>query len=172
MVRVGSAAAMQNPDPSSLPDLTDAQIQKLLSTAWERIKKLIEGMDLANEYYGEGGCDRETWNQICDGLSREAMGLMMVLSGPAHPYMAKDCERAVRVTAGVTPREGGMREALLQQVAKGLLKSVLTAGQHHMVEPEEWPDLLPEAVLGAVRSAKRIKSDPTMANLRDSGFPA
>jgi hypothetical protein len=46
---------MQNPDLSSLPDLTDAQIQKLL-----------EGVDLANEYYGEGGYDRETWNQICD----------------------------------------------------------------------------------------------------------
>lgn len=43
---------------------------------------------------------------------------------------------------------------------------------HHMVEPEEWPDLLPEAVLGAVRSAKQIKPDPTMANLRDTGFPA
>jgi hypothetical protein len=57
---------MQNPDLSSLPDLTDAEIQKLLSAAWERIKKLLEGVDLANEYYGEGGYDRETWNQICD----------------------------------------------------------------------------------------------------------
>ncbi|MEV7506094.1 hypothetical protein [Streptomyces sp. NPDC093018] len=41
-----------------------------------------------------------------------------------------------------------------------------------MVEPEEWPDELPAAALGAVRSAKQIKADPTMANLRDPGFPA
>jgi hypothetical protein len=86
-------------------------------------------------------------------------------------WCGQDCERAVPVTAGVTPREGGMREALSPQVAKGLLMSVLAVGQYHMVEPEEWPDLLPEAVLGAVRSAKQIKSDPAMANLRDPASP-
>src|SRR5262245_5057120 len=63
-------------------------------------------MDLANEYYGEGGYDRETWHQICDGLSREAMGLMMMLAGPAHPYMAKDCERAVREIGGYHAARG------------------------------------------------------------------
>lgn len=97
---------------------------------------------------------------------------MMALSAPAYPYLARDCERTVRETAGITPREGGMREALQQQVAKGLLMSVLTAGQQMMVEPEEWPDELPAAVLGAVRNSKRIKADPAMANLRDTGFPA
>ncbi|MBB5109953.1 hypothetical protein FHS40_009083 [Streptomyces spectabilis] len=40
-----------------------------------------------------------------------------------------------------------------------------------MQNPDPLPDLLPETVLGAVRSAKQIKSDPTMANLRDKGFP-
>ncbi|WP_158558515.1 MULTISPECIES: hypothetical protein [unclassified Streptomyces] len=45
--------------------------------------------------------------------------------------------------------------------------SVLTVGQQMMVEPEEWPDELSAAVLGAERSSKRIKADPTMANLRD-----
>lgn len=60
-----------------------------------------------------------------------------------------------------------MREALQQQVAKGMLMSVVTAGQQMMVEPEEWPDELPAAVLGAVRNSKQIKADPTMANLRD-----
>jgi hypothetical protein len=71
--------------------------------------------------------------------------------------------------AAITPRGGGgMREALSQQVAKGLLMSVLTVWQRHMVGPEEWRD----EMLGAVRSAKRIKSDPTMANLRDTGFRA
>ncbi|MGW7673497.1 hypothetical protein ACWGJX_41395 [Streptomyces sp. NPDC054775] len=104
------------------------------------------------------------------GSNYEAMNLMMTLSAPAHPYLARDCERAVREAAGITPREGGM--PLTQQVAKGLLMSVLTIGRQTMVEPEEWSDELPAAVLGAVRSSKRIKADPTMANLRDTGFPA
>jgi hypothetical protein len=34
---------MQSPDPAVRPDFTDAQIQELLSTAWARVKKLIEG---------------------------------------------------------------------------------------------------------------------------------
>jgi hypothetical protein len=51
--------------------------------------------------------------------------------------------------------------------------SVLTVGRQTMVEPGEWPDeLLPAAVLSAVRSSKRIKADPAMANLRDTGFRA
>ncbi|MGC2997978.1 hypothetical protein ACPF8X_06175 [Streptomyces sp. G35A] len=43
------------------------------------------------------------------------------------------------------------REALQQQVAKGLLMSVLPVGRQAMVEPEEWPDELPAAVPGALR---------------------
>ncbi|MFF2063175.1 hypothetical protein ACFVWZ_15465 [Streptomyces sp. NPDC058200] len=148
-------------------DLSDEQIQKLLGEVAPKVKELMEGVTLAIDYYKEGGYDRETWNRICDGLSHEAMNLMMALSAPAHPYLARNCERAVREAAGITPREDGMREALQQQVAKGLLMSVLTVGQQMMVEPEEWPDELPAAVLGAVRSSKRIKADPTMANLRD-----
>ncbi|MFE9723845.1 hypothetical protein ACFYQ5_09685 [Streptomyces sp. NPDC005794] len=40
-------------------------------------------------------------------------------------------------------------------------------GRPTVVEPEEWPDKHPAAVLGAVRSSKQINADPTMANLRD-----
>ncbi|OEJ28911.1 hypothetical protein AS594_35310 [Streptomyces agglomeratus] len=127
----------------------------------------MEGVTLAIDYYKEGGYDRETWNRICDGLAHEAMNLMMALSAPAHPYLTRDCEQAVREAAGITPREGGMREALQPQVGKGLLMSVLTVGRQTMVEPDEWPDELPAAVLGTVRSSKRIKADPTMANLPD-----
>ncbi|WP_326771157.1 hypothetical protein OG978_47450 (plasmid) [Streptomyces sp. NBC_01591] len=50
--------------------------------------------------------------------------------------------------------------------------SVLTVGRQTMVEPGEWLDELSAAGLGAVRSSKRIKADPAMANLRDTGFPA
>jgi len=43
------------------------------------------------------------------------------------------------------------REALYQQVAKRLLMSVLPVGRHAMVEPEEWPDELPVAVVAGGR---------------------
>ncbi|MFD7838834.1 hypothetical protein [Streptomyces sp. NPDC059761] len=141
---------MQNPGLLLLPDLTDAPV----FTMRERVRKLLEGMDLGNEYYGESGYGRETWNRISDALSREAMGSMMVLAGPAHPYMARDYKRAVTESAGIMPREGGMREVLQQQLGKGLLMSVLPGGQHHMAEPEKWPDELPATVLGAVRNAE------------------
>lgn len=107
-------------------DLNDEQIQKLLVEVAPNVKELMEGVTLAIDYYKEGGYDRETWNRICDGLAHEAMNLMMALSAPAHPHLARDCERAVRKAAGITPRESGIREALQQQVAKGLLMSVLT----------------------------------------------
>lgn len=156
---------MLSADEPPLNDLSDEQIQKFLGEVAPKVKELMEGVTLAIDYYKEGGYDRETWDRICDGLAHEAMNLMMALSATAHPYLARECERAVREAAGITPREGGMREALQQQVAKGL-------GRQTMVEPEEWPDELPAAVLGAVRNSKRIKNDPTMANLRDTGFRA
>ncbi|WP_322779456.1 hypothetical protein [Frankia sp. Cas4] len=132
----------------------------------------MEGIGPAVEYYKEGGRNRETWNRLCDGLGHEAPNLMMALSAPAHPFIAADAENAVAEAAGITARLGGMREALQQQVAKGLLMSVLTVGQQNLVEPADWPDELAVVVLGAVRRAEKVSQDPMMANLRDKGFPA
>jgi hypothetical protein len=127
---------------------------------------------LATEYYGAGGHDRATWNQICDGLGHEAMGLMMELGGPAHPYVGRQAEEAVTEAAGMRPLHGGMREALHQQLAKGLMAVVLTAGRQMKVGPGDWPQELASVVLGAVRTAPLINQDPMMANLKDPGFPA
>ncbi|MGW5114335.1 hypothetical protein ACWEQ8_02600 [Streptomyces noursei] len=95
------------------------QIQKLQDEIVPKVKELMEGVTLAIDHYKEGGYGREMWNRICDGHAHEAMNLMMALSAPAHLYLARDCERAVREAASITPREGGMREAFQQQVAKG-----------------------------------------------------
>ncbi|WP_306960447.1 hypothetical protein [Streptomyces afghaniensis] len=135
---------MLSADEPPLNDLSDEQIQKLLGEIAPKVKELMEGVTLAIDYYKEGGYDRETWNRICDGLAHEAMNLMMALSAPAHPYLARDCERAVREAPGISPREGGMREALQQQVARGLLMSVVTVDRQTMVEPEEPATRAPE----------------------------
>ncbi|MFI8089163.1 hypothetical protein ACIF9R_12710 [Streptomyces sp. NPDC086080] len=62
-----------------------------------------------------------------------------------------------------------MREHLHQRTAASLLATVWFAGQHHLVEPDDWPDALPATVLGAIRQAPGINDDPTMRNLRDTG---
>ncbi|MEU0374924.1 hypothetical protein ABZ070_32945 [Streptomyces sp. NPDC006283] len=118
---------------SPLNDLNDEQIQKLLGEIAPKVKELMEGVTLAIDYYKEGGYGRQPWNRICDGLAHEAMNLTMALSATAHLYLARDCERAVREATGITPREGGMCEALQQQVDKDLLMSVLTVGRRTMV---------------------------------------
>jgi hypothetical protein len=68
------------------------------------------------------------------------------------------------VRAGVMLPDGGMREALHQRVAMSVLATVWFAGQHHFVEPTDWPDELPAVVLGAVRRAPGINEDPRIRN--------
>lgn len=55
--------------------------------------------------------------------------------------------------------------------AASLLATVWFAGQHHLVEADDWPDILPATVLGAIRQAPAINDDPTMRYLRDTGGP-
>jgi hypothetical protein len=64
-----------------------------------------------------------------------------------------------------------MREHLHQRVAAAVLSTVWFAGEHHLIEAEDWPEDLPDVVLGAVRQAPGINDDPTMHNLRDTGGP-
>ncbi|MCY0963336.1 hypothetical protein [Streptomyces sp. H27-H5] len=64
-----------------------------------------------------------------------------------------------------------MREHLHQHIATSLLATVWFAGQHHLVEADDWPDTLPANVLGAIRQAPAINDDPTMRNLRDTSKP-
>ncbi len=45
-----------------------------------------------------------------------------------------------------------------------MLATVWFAGQHHFVEPADWPDELPAVVLGAIRRAPGINEDPRIAN--------
>jgi hypothetical protein len=63
-----------------------------------------------------------------------------------------------------------VREALQQQVAKGLLMSVLPVGRQAMVEPEEWPGELPVAVRGWWKgSGSALTGFRLRRNIR--GFP-
>lgn len=144
------------------PDLSDGQVEDYLQTLMSQYQELLKGIDIATEFYQEGGRDRETWDKIARGLSHKAMGVMMTAAIPLQPGKIDTCERAVREASGTTPRDGGIRESVQQTVAKGLLMAVQTVGEHHMIDPPEWPDLLPSVVLGAVRSSKAVNADRMM----------
>lgn len=55
-----------------------------------------------------------------------------------------------------------------RQLARALLLTVWRSGAYFLVSPDDWPDLLPEVVLGAVRSTPLINEDGLMHHLRDS----
>lgn len=99
------------------------------------------------------------------------MKLIQYGRGPLQPDLEKSARAQIERAAGTTARQGGMREHLHQHTAASLLTTVWFAGQHHFVEPADWPDSLPATVLGAIRQAPAINNDPTMRNLRDTGDP-
>lgn len=54
-------------------------------------------------------------------------------------------------------------------LAQAVLTTVWRAGAHFLISPDDWPDLLPEVVLGAVRRAPLVNGDPLMRDLRAAG---
>lgn len=129
-----------------------------------RVREIVE---LLIRYVDAGGRDRETFDRLLSGLSREGMGIMQYCVAPWFPDMPQRAAAALADAAGVTPARGGMRESVQQQAALGLLSTVWVTGEHHLVRPQDWPDTLPAVVLGAIRRAPRINEDPLLANLGD-----
>lgn len=149
------------------PDLTDGQATLLAEEFGRRAVRVREIVELLIRYVDAGGRDRETFDRLLSGLSREGMGIMQYCVAPWFPDMPQRAAAALADAAGVTPARGGMRESVQQQAALGLLSTVWVTGEHHLVRPQDWPDTLPAVVLGAIRRAPRINEDPLLANLGD-----
>jgi hypothetical protein len=99
------------------------------------------------------------------------MKLIQYGRGPLRPDLEKAARTQIEQAAGTTARQSGMREHLHQCTAASHLATVWFAGQHHLVEADDWPDTLPVVVLSVIRQAPAINDDPTMRNLRDTGGP-
>lgn len=157
--------------PKRTGDLTDEQAALLLQSFTETITEAGQIAEMLSKYVAAGGRDWETYERLLDHWARQGLKMVHAARGALRPELGRLSAKQITEAAGVTGREGGMRENLHQTVAAAVLSTVWFAGEHHLVEAEDWPEDLPDIVLSAVRQAPGINNDPTMRNLRDTGGP-
>ncbi|MEU7228876.1 hypothetical protein [Streptomyces chrestomyceticus] len=150
-------------------ELTDEQAALLLKSFTETIAEAGQIADLLAQYVAAGGRDWETYERMLDHWARQGLRMVHAGRGAVRPELDRVSAKQIEQAAGVTAREGGMWEHLHQRVAAAVLSTVWFAGEHHLIEAEDWPEDLPDLVLSAVRQAPGINNDPTMRNLRDTG---
>jgi hypothetical protein len=152
-------------------DLTDEQAALLLKSFTETITEAGEIAAMLSKYVAAGGRDWETYERILDHWARQGLKMVHAGRGALRPELGPLSAKQIEQAAGITGRDGGMREHLHQTMAAAVLSTVWFAGEHHLIEAEDWPEDLPDIVLSAVRQAPGINNDPTMRNLRDTGRP-
>jgi hypothetical protein len=146
------------------PDFTDEQVAMLVESFDTTLHKADDIIDMLERYAEAGGRDYDTYERMLDHLAREGTHFTQGGRSALAPDVWKRAAAAVAEAAGVILPDGGLREALHQRVAMSVLATVWFAGQHHFVEPADWPDELPAVVLGAVRRAPGINEDPSICN--------
>lgn len=160
-----------DPDPTTKEtqvadnDFTDAQVQLLSTHFTGQADRVEEIVSMLTEYVDAGGRDRATFERLLDGLAREGMSMAMYARGVLDPDQAAKATKAVDRAAGTTKAKNSMRDHLHRQVATAVVAGAWVAGEHHLVDPDEWPSQLAPAALKAVRTASRINADPLMTNL-------
>jgi len=132
-------------------------------------RELTDVVVMMGRYAAAGGRDYETWDRILDGIGRSSTRLMQYSGDPIHPDWPAAAVQAITAAAGATVRDGTLPEAKHRTLAHAVLTTVWRAGAHFLISPDDWPDLLPEIVLGAVRRAPLINQDPLMRDLRGPG---
>ena len=152
-------------------DLTSEQVAVLVDRLTAMYRELSEVIDMMGRYAAAGGRDYETWDRILDGIGRSSTRLMQYSGDPIHPDWHDAARQAITAAGGVTVRDGLLPEAAHRTLAQAVLTTVWRAGAHFLISPADWPDLLPEVVLGAVRRAPLVNGDALMRDLRGDGGP-
>lgn len=150
-------------------ELTDKQAALLLQSFTETITEAGEIAAMLSKYVAAGGRDWETYERLLDHWARQGLKMVHTGRGALRPELGPLSAKQIEQAAGTTGREGGMREHLHQTMAAAVLSTVWHAGEHHLIEAEDWPENLPDVVLSAVRQAPGINNDAMMRNLRDPG---
>ncbi len=86
-----------------------------------RTEKVTEVTDLLGQYVAAGGRDWETYERLLSGVSREGMGLLQYALGAWFPDMPTRALAGLERAAAEVPGPGGLRGAVHQQAALGLL---------------------------------------------------
>lgn len=148
-------------------DMTAEQVDLLVRKVNELAGRLGEVVDMMNRYAAVGGRDWPTWDRLLDGIGRAGTTLMQHCGDPIHSDWHPAAHRAVAEAAGATVKDARAPEAVHRKLAETLLVTVWQSGAHFLVSPEDWSDMLPAIVLGAIRAAPAINDDDLMRDLRD-----
>jgi hypothetical protein len=146
--------------------MTPEQMALLVQRINELTSRMVDVVDMMDRYATAGGRDWETWDRLLGGLGRVGTNLMQYTGDPIHPDWHAAAQKAITAAAGATIRDGLAPEAVHRKVAEALLITLWQSGAHFLVSPDDWPDLLPAVVLGAVRNAPHINDDAFMRDLR------
>lgn len=94
---------------------------------------------------------------------------MQYSGDPIHPDWRAAAQQATAAAAGATVKDGVGPEVTQRVLAQAVLTTVWRAGAHFLISSDDWPEMLPEIVLGAVRRAPLVNGDPLMRDLRAAG---
>lgn len=150
-------------------DLSAEQVRLVVERLTRIHRQLGEVVERMHRFAAAGGRDWQTWARLLDHVGRAGTELMQYSGDPAHPDWHAAAEKAVSEAAGATVKDGVLSEVTHRSLAQALLLTVWCCGGYFLVSPDDWPDLLPAVVLGAVRSAPLINQDDLMEHLRGDG---
>jgi hypothetical protein len=150
-------------------DLTAEQVRLVVERLAGIHQQLGEMVEMMHRFAAAGGRDWQTWDRLLDHIGRAGTKLMQYSGDPAHPDWHSAAEKAIAEAAGATVKDGVLPEVTHRSLAQALLLTVWRSGGYFLVNPDDWPDLLPAVVLGAVRSAPLVNQDDLMEHLRAAG---
>lgn len=146
--------------PSDIPgpDLSIEQIELLISTFQAEISAAEELLQFMITYANAGGRDFESYERILDYLSRSGMKMIMAGRGAIDPELPGDASEAI----SALPTEAtGLRQQVQNKIGAAVLCAVWAAGEHYLIDRDNWPAELPNLIHNAVQHAPRVNNDPT-----------
>lgn len=141
------------------PDLGIEQIELLISTFQAEISAAEELLQFMITYAEAGGRDFESYERILDYLARAGMKMTMTGRGAIDPELPG---KAAEVISTLPTEATGLRKQVQNKISAAALFAVWAAGEHHLIDINNWPAELPGIIHTAVQHAPRVNNDPTL----------
>jgi len=150
---------MNLPTDVPVPDLSLEQIELLISTFQAEISAAEELLQFMITYAQAGGRDFESYERILDYLARAGMKMTMTGRGAINPELPG---KAAEVIGALPTEATGLRKEVQNKISAAALFAVWAAGDHHLIDINNWPAELPAIIHTAVQRAPRVNNDPTL----------